>query len=206
MIRYEEARLAFAQAIYDLLARSNGDEWFSIGDIAGKAGLETGLAFASRVLSLSREEDDIFHSDSDGYWTLGKEGFDLIEKSADLLQATPFSSAPAAGRIVSFNHNSPEASSIEERLTEVMEDVRGVNSSDIDEQERARVYDGLQSAQLIWKSSSLRLIQLRVGVLLAVEDAVQLLSKTSRHVAAALLVDAIKAFCKTHLHADLDVI
>jgi hypothetical protein len=206
VIRYEDAKLAFAQAIYDLLAHSAGDEWFSIADIAEKAGLETGLAFASRVLSLSREEDDIFHSDSDGYWTLGKEGFDLIEKSADLLEVDHVSSAPAADRIVSFNHNSPEASYIEKRLAEVMDDVRGVNSLDVDEQERLRVYEALQSAKLVWQSSSLRLIQLKVGVLLAAEDAVLLLSKTSRHVAAALLVDAIKAFCKTHLHADLDAI
>ncbi len=208
MIRYEDAKAAFAQAIYDLLAESDVQEWFSVPEISRKAGLKIGSAFASRVLALSREEDDVFNffgGDGEPLWTLGKEGFDLIEAQQTVRDASE-KLAPASDRVVRFNHNAPDAQEISNQLEEVRESVRGANSPEIDEQERERVFSALAVAKEIWETGHFKLIQLKVGVLLAVEDAAAILAKTAKHVAAAMLVDAIKAFAKNHLQVDLDAI
>jgi len=208
VIKFSDARLAFAQAIYDLLSKSDEQEWFSVSQISERAGLEVGGAFAGRVLTLSQEEDEIFQSTRDEgeeFWTLGKEGFELVEAHQQSLEAAA-EAAPASDRVVRFNHNAPDAQQIAEQLAEVRESVRGANGPDIDEQERGRVFEALTIAEEIWKSSNFKLIQLKVGVLLAVEDAAALLAKTAKNVAAALLVDAIKSFVKTHFHTDLDAI
>ena len=204
MIIYADARVAFAKAIYDLLSESDGLEAFTIARIAQKAGIEVGAAFVSRILTISEETDEVFVSDSEGYWTLGKEGFDLVEAHEFARTASDANGAPASDRVVRFNHNAPEAEKISAQIAELKESVRGANGPEIDEQERERVFAALNIAQEFWQSGNLRLIQLKVGVVMAVEDAGILLAKTAKHVAAAVLVDAIKAFVKNYLHADLD--
>tara|TARA_R110000787_G_scaffold6861_12_gene23737 strand:- start:39 stop:518 length:480 start_codon:yes stop_codon:yes gene_type:complete len=159
-------------------------------------------------MTLSREEDDIFErfdGDGEDLWTLAKEGFELVESQA-LLFNSVVDFVPASDRVVRFNHNSPEALEISAKIAELSESLRGANDPEIDEQERSRIHSALEVSKQIWSSGQFKLIQLKVGVLLAVEDAALLLAKTSKHVAAALLVDAIKAFAKNHFHADLDSI
>ncbi|KTW02471.1 hypothetical protein SB4_03340 [Sphingomonas sanguinis] len=62
----------------------------------------------------------------------------------------------------------------------------------------------LDVAETLWSTGNLKLLQVKVGVLMAVEDASRLLAETAKQVAVSLLIDAIKAFVKTHFHADLD--
>lgn len=208
LIRFEEAKIALAKAIYDLLTESPDFEWFSVSAITKKSQLQIGSAFVSRVMTLSREEDDIFErfdGDGEDLWTLAKEGFELVESQA-LLFNSVVDFVPASDRVVRFNHNSPEALEISAKIAELSESLRGANDPEIDEQERSRIHSALEVSKQIWSSGQFKLIQLKVGVLLAVEDAALLLAKTSKHVAAALLVDAIKAFAKNHFHADLDSI
>lgn len=204
MIKFAEAKIALARAIHNLLSESEAEEWFSVAEITQRSVLDIGNAFASRVLKISQEEDEIFDSDSDNYWTLGKEGFDLIEAQGFVDLDIVEDSAPASNRVVRFNHNAPDAEEIAAQLAQVSEDVRGANGPEMDEQERERIFSALNIAKDIWQSANFRLIQLKVGVLIAVEDAAVLLAKTSKHVAAAMLIDAIKAFAKNHFHADLD--
>lgn len=202
MIKFVDAQIGFARAIYALLSESNEHEWFSVDQIVQKSEIMVGTAFASRVLSLSQDEDEIFLSNDDYEWTLGKEGFDLVEAEASADSSIEL--APAANRIVRFNHNSAEAQQVSLQLEKIREAVRGANSPEIDEQERERVFKALTVAEQLWQSANLKIIQLRIGVLMAAEDAASLLQKTSHHVAAALLVDAIKSFAKNHIHVDLD--
>jgi hypothetical protein len=74
----------------------------------------------------------------------------------------------------------------------------------VDPAAKDRIYRSLDAAWTIWQASELKLIQLKVGVLMAVEDAARILKGTVKAVAAALLVDTIKAFVKSHLGIDLD--
>jgi len=112
--------------------------------------------------------------------------------------------APASNRVVRFNHNAPDAVEIALQLDDISESVRGANGVEIDELERDRVFAALEVAKEIWRSGNFKLIQFKVGVLMAVEDAAALLVSNAKHVSAAMLVDAIKAFAKNHFHADLD--
>lgn len=110
--------------------------------------------------------------------------------------------APAADRIVKFDHNLPDFGEIQNGLSQTQEDVRASNG--IEPDERDRVLRSLDAASVLWNAAEIKLIQLKIGVLMAVEDAAKALVATTKAVAAALLVDAIKAFVKTHAGVDLD--
>ena len=63
---------------------------------------------------------------------------------------------------------------------------------------------GLEAAELLWDAAQLKLIQIKVGVIMAVEDARKVLAGTAKAVAGALIVDAIKSLVKNQLGIDLD--
>ena len=205
-MKFNDVKISLARAIYDLLSKSNGSESFQISDITKRAGINIGDAFASRVLNISHEEDEVFQYDADGCWTLGKDGFDLVEVEEAAAAKFGDMVAPASDRVVRFNHNAPDAQEITKQLTEISESVRGANGRDFDEEERERVFSALKVAQEVWASGNLKLIQIKVGVLMAVEDAAALLAKTAKLVAISLLIDGIKSFVKNHFHVDLDAI
>jgi hypothetical protein len=110
--------------------------------------------------------------------------------------------APSADGFVRFDHNSAAFNEISEQFDVIKEAVRTTN--DLDEAERSRVLAGLTAAETLWHSAQLKLIQVKVGVLMAAEDAASLLASTSKAVAAALFVDAIKALVKAQIGIDLD--
>ncbi len=114
------------------------------------------------------------------------------------------STAPASDRIVPLNHNSPDYQEIATKFASISEDVRGVN--DAEPEEKERVLNSLQAAEVLWDSAQLRIVQLKVGVLMAVEDAASFLGKGAKAVGAALLVDLIKTFVKNHFDFDLDAL
>jgi hypothetical protein len=113
---------------------------------------------------------------------------------------------PASDRIVRFDHNQPEYVEIAKGLISVREAVRELNDSSVDNDERQRILASFDSAQALWKSLNLKVIQLKVGILMTLEDAVHFLGTTAKAVVAALLVDTFKAFVKNHVGIDLDAI
>ncbi len=112
----------------------------------------------------------------------------------------------ASDRIVSLDHNQKEYLQIAYGLKSIRECVRGANLPTIDPLERERIINSLDSASKLWETTQLKIIQIKVGVLMAVDDASKALASTAQAVAAALLVDVIKAFVKNHLGIDLDKI
>ena len=111
---------------------------------------------------------------------------------------------PASNRVVRLDHNNPEFAAIANGLAEVREAVREINDSDVDPEERERLLASFDAAQTYWQAVQIKVIQLKVGVLMAVEDAVRILGGTAKAVTAALLVDSIKTFVKNHTGVDLD--
>ncbi len=109
---------------------------------------------------------------------------------------------PASDRLVPINHNAPEYSEIAAQLIAVKESVRGFNEAP--EADRNRIITALEAAQTYWEALELKVIQVKVGILMAAEDAADLLANSAKAVAAALLVDAIKSFIKAHTGIDLD--
>ena len=206
-MKFDDIKLSLVKALFELLSQSDEQEWFTVSEILAHGDIKLGGGLVGRVLVLSQEEEDIFSSSNDGgveYWTLGREGFDLVEASQGADREGDY--APAADRIVRFNHNSPEASEIAKRIEETLEAVRGVNSPEVEELERRRVSQALVVARDLWQSGQFKVVQFRVGVLLAVEDAAKLVSSTTLAVSTSLLVDALKSFAKRHFHIDLDAV
>ncbi|WP_294322750.1 hypothetical protein [uncultured Sphingomonas sp.] len=158
-------------------------------------------AFASRVMNLSIDDGSIFdrlEEDGEFYFSLGADGFELLQEGRDL--------AVASDRFVTFDHNSADAVDISRGIAELLDDVRGANDAELDPADRSRVIAQLEAANKIWNAGSFRILQLKVGVLLAISDAGYFLKSTSKAVAAALLTDAIKAFVKSKFSIDLDAL
>jgi DNA-binding MarR family transcriptional regulator len=110
--------------------------------------------------------------------------------------------APASDRLVRIDHNQPGYQEILTGLSEVRDAVRGAN--DLGEEERDRLVASLGAAESLWQAGQLKMIQIKIGVVMAVQDAAAALGATAKAVAAALLVDTIKGFIKSHTGIDLD--
>jgi hypothetical protein len=114
------------------------------------------------------------------------------------------SSAPASDRIVPLNHNEQGYLLVERGISELSEAVRTVNDLPIAPEERDQILAGLSAAAVLWNSAQLKIIQVKVGVLMAIEDAGRVLANTVKAVAIAVFVDAIKSIVKNHAGFDLD--
>lgn len=112
--------------------------------------------------------------------------------------------APASDRIVRFDHNEPEFYQISEGLKIIRETIRSDN--ELGSEERSRIETGLEAASTLWQATELKAIQVKIGILMAAEDAAKALKDTAKAVMAALLVDTIKAFVKSQTGIDLDAL
>ena len=127
----------------------------------------------------------------------------LLEDASEDI-SNPDGLAPGSDRVVRFDHNSEQFLSITVGIADLSEAVRGDNSLEIEPDERSRIVSSLNSALILWDAAQLKVIQVKIGVLMAVEDAGRVLASTAKAVAAALLVDTIKSFVKVHTGMDLD--
>lgn len=109
---------------------------------------------------------------------------------------------PAAGRLVRLNHNQPEYLEIARGLDALYEQVRQDNEIGDTPEERDRLVHSLSAAKDLWSALELRIVQIQVGVVMAVEDASSGLTKVGKAVGAALLVDLIKRFVKAKTGLD----
>ena len=152
-------------------------------------------------IEISWPKEEILSDASDYDWFPTPNGwkwFQYVKENAARARA------PASDRIVRFDHNEPGYQEILEGILEVGEAIRGAN--DLEEPERDRLSVSLSAAQSLWKAAQLKVIQIKVGIILTLEDAAIALGVTAKAVATALLVDTIKAFIKTRTGIDLDQI
>jgi hypothetical protein len=111
---------------------------------------------------------------------------------------------PAANRLVNLDHNRPEYLEVKAGLAQLKDEVGGLN--DLESNERNRLITGLNAAELLWEATQLKVIQIKIGIILAVEDAKEVLVKIGKAVGAALIVDALKALIKSQTGVDVDKI
>lgn len=107
---------------------------------------------------------------------------------------------PASDRLVSLDHNAPNYLQVAAGLDELREAVRSVN----DLPERDRILASLSGAQALWQALELKVIQIKIGIVMAIEDAGKALAATAKAVATALFIDAIKSLVKSKTGLDLD--
>ncbi|WP_395629306.1 hypothetical protein [Sphingorhabdus sp.] len=116
----------------------------------------------------------------------------------------PEAQIPAADRIVPLNHNEPDYVSIRRELREIIEAERGINDTDISAEQRDRIKKGLAAASELWEATELKLIHVKIGVVMAIEDAKPIFKETARLSAIDALIAAIKAFIKAATGVDLE--
>jgi hypothetical protein len=103
---------------------------------------------------------------------------------------------PASDRLVQLDHNQPDYLEIAKGLENLYEQVREDNQVGETATERDRLLRSLGAAKELWAAAELKLIQVQVGIVMAVEDANNAITKLGKAVGAALLVDLIKRFVK----------
>lgn len=207
MSTYSEFEARLLVGAY-LLSEETGDEDVSVGDIFSRFDLFAKPNWTMRALIGFVDQglavDGLTHDDemNQSIWlkAAGIREAERLIAAGLVLEAE----APAADRIVKFDHNLPEYLKVVEGISELRESVRADN--EIDPDERDRLTASLEAAAGLWQASQIKIIQLKIGVVMAVQDAAKALEKTARAVAASLLVDMVKSFIKARTGVDVDQI
>lgn len=131
----------------------------------------------------------------------GEPGDILFEYALDDVASTEL--VPASDRLVPLDHNSAPYREVKEGLAGLYEEFRSTNDLECSPSERERLLTSLSAAQKLWEAAQLKIIQIKVGIIITVEDVVALLSKAGKAVGGALLVDTIKSIVKQKTGFDL---
>jgi hypothetical protein len=107
-------------------------------------------------------------------------------------------------RFVKFDHNSEELLRIRSGLTDLRHAIE--DADEIETSERSRLLSSLSAASVLMDAAQLKVIQVRVGVIMAIEDALAALGTTTKALSFALLVDGVKALVKAKTGFDLDIL
>ena len=207
MITFDETQQIIVVALYRMLQASHQATYSTAQQIVEQSGVNIGAAFVARacdsLIDMGHVEARKSGGTADRY-TLNDSGFrwaeELITKNAPALSK----SVPASDRLVTIGHNQPDYGEIEAEISKLAEDVRAWNGNPEVPAERSRLLEGLEAAKHFWAASELKVIQLKVGIILAIEDAQKALGTAAKMVGGKLLIDAIKGFIKTHSGIDLD--
>ncbi len=106
--------------------------------------------------------------------------------------------APASDRSVQFNHNDPEYQSISKRFDNAIEATR-VTNEHIDGKEEA--LQSLQYARDLWGRFELSMTLAKVGIAMAIEDALNIIGKAT----VAVLIEAVKTSVVDYIRKNLPV-
>ena len=120
-----------------------------------------------------------------------------VPASTQFVEIVAAEVVPASDRVVRFDHNSAAHKEISSGLENLFLEIRGNNQVGETAEERDRILRSLDAARMLWSATELRVVQIKVGIILAVEDAHSALAKIGAGVGVALLVDAIKALVKS---------
>lgn len=110
---------------------------------------------------------------------------------------------PASDRLVTLSHNQPEYEEIQDRIDGAIQEVSTLQTNEISNDEKASVVAALKGASELWRAYQLTAVQVRVGVIMAIEEAQKITKKTFKLTGGTLLADAIKAFIKLTTGFDL---
>jgi hypothetical protein len=103
---------------------------------------------------------------------------------------------PASDRMVPLDHNSAPYSEVRNGLAELHEELRTANDLDCTPDERERLLASLAAAQTLWESAQLKIIQIKVGIIITIEDSIELLSKAGKAVGKSALIDLVKSIVR----------
>ena len=110
---------------------------------------------------------------------------------------------PASDRLVPLDHNSAPYLEIKNGLAELHEELRSSNDLPCSPEERERLLASVSAAQRLWDAAQLKIIQIKVGIIITIQDAVSLLSQVGKGIGKALLIDTIKSIVKHKTGLDI---
>jgi hypothetical protein len=109
---------------------------------------------------------------------------------------------PASDRLVPLDHNRPEHAEIAEALEIAIGQAQENRPNDVSGDEHASLVAGLRAARSLWDAYQLTEIQIKIGILMAVETAEVALKTSFQLVKGPLLMEALKAFFKAAKDGD----
>ena len=110
---------------------------------------------------------------------------------------------PASDRLVQLDHNSAPYREVSQGLADLFEELRSSNDLPCSTAERDRLLLSVSAARKLWEATELKVIQIKVGIIITIEDTIDLLSKAGKAVGKALLIDLVKSIVKHKTGIDL---
>lgn len=108
----------------------------------------------------------------------------------------------ASDRMVPLNHNSQAYQEVSQKLDELFDEARASNEVGETAEERDRLLRSLDAARKLWAMQEIKLMQVQVGVVMAVEDVGRALQKVGKTTGWSILTDLIKKFVKDTIGID----
>jgi hypothetical protein len=110
---------------------------------------------------------------------------------------------PASDRLVPLDHNSAPYRQVKEGLAELREELRTANDLECAPEERERLLASLSAAQDLWEAAQLKIIQIKVGIIITIQDTLDLLTKVGKAIGKSVLIDLVKSIVKHKTGIDL---
>ncbi len=202
MARYSEFAERFLAALY-LQTERTGEEYHTAGELIEKFGLEYKPVWISQMAgewehSFFEDVSKVLAGYEGWHFQISAQGTRMIEEQIpDLISVEAFiRSAPAADRIVPLNHNQEGYQEIAQKIDGLIRLAVETNDFGSTAEERDRLLTGLRAAKVLWSAAELKIVQIKVGIVMAIEDAENALETTGKAVVGSLLVDLIKKFFK----------
>ena len=214
MSSYQDYSNDLLLALYRLHREKGPERYISFSDIHAKAGIEVDDFYLPRFtdewqdyyLDLSR------HLGPHASWSakMRPSGYNYVEDSLlsldDNVEEVSSSIAlndeltaevlPASDRLVKLDHNSEPYRQVATGIEQLRDEFRGANFLEISDDEHSRISTALRAASELWNAGQLKVIQIKVGVIMAIDDAAAVLVPLGKAVGANLLVDLIKQIVK----------
>ena len=157
------------RALYDFA--NQGASWTNAAAIAGL--LQEGISaqrveMALRTLTRAKFAHDQYVMGKAPAFKITEEGYKQVESDLQSASVNEFESAPASDRIVRFNDNSAEHIQAADLIIQITQAVESDNAIGV--KERSRLKSALKAATEFWSALELKVIQIRVGILMALED------------------------------------
>ncbi|QDX25737.1 hypothetical protein FPZ54_06695 [Sphingomonas suaedae] len=132
------------------------------------------------------------------------DAFDLLRASPETKGSSPSETGgqdegEASDTLVVLDHSDQRYHAIKEGLESLYEQVRQDNEVGTTPGERNRILISLSAAKELWSSAELQLIQIRVGVIMAVEDATRALVAVGKSAVKSIIIDMIKDYIKSKI-------
>ncbi|GGZ01188.1 hypothetical protein [Novosphingobium colocasiae] len=225
MIKFADAQNEVLKTLLLCLHSEDSQQFFNASEIARRNGQLFGAVVgraAEKLVAdglLERRFDRYDEDDDDAasFYRLTDDGIFKAEEQVDdvfeIRGAAPgelildggnaAGHVPASDRVVPLDHNSPQYREFKQGLSVLLSEVRGNNKIGDTPEERDRIVRSLDAANELWGSLELKVIQIRVGVILAVEDAGNALQKVGRETAWSLLIDLLKRLIKEKIGIEI---